>query len=320
MIIGFLSYSNVFASYIDTLCNDTAELNRIIEKLEPKIVSYVNLYCFKKAIELRCNIPPGFEPFGGLVGRDYSYRMYEKRGIVFSCNDTLNFAEREVDPNSRRGSEDVCAFFDWASTYLTLDDKLMRKNEEILVYPEIYGKKTIQKFTSCGGFFEILETEHDSIGSLIFSRREIRKYGETLSSRIEVWNKGKLVRTKYNDVNRSIVEKTPCYLKVLEPNETIIIQLDPEKERPVLTQKVAVDSNEVYEVIKYHWYPHCKKYHETKKLVEADLNQEKELNVSIKNEDDSPSHASPYKYYAIISVCIAVASVAIIRKRRRTRK
>jgi len=35
MIIGFLSYSSVFASYIDTLCNNTSELNRIIEKLEP---------------------------------------------------------------------------------------------------------------------------------------------------------------------------------------------------------------------------------------------------------------------------------------------
>jgi len=343
--------------YIDTLCYNDIELNKFKKKLNPKIAGFADFFCMeKKGIKeyySLCDDSFGEKEKKELQSDSYykNVRAYEKQGFLTSCDDTLNVKEREIDPRPHGGFDNTCnsGYF----IYLMLNNKLVHKREEISIYTDvddrtkeirkfincerycenycetfeeeretIYGKKGDEKWISCGGFMEILETKYDSSGNLIFSRREIRKNRGILSSRIEIWNKGKLVRTKYNDVNRSIVEKTPCYLKVLEPRgEEVILQLDPEKEPQTLTQKKVIDSAEVYEVIKYHWYPHCKKYHEAKKLAEDSLNQEKELNVSIKNEEDSfQSHTSPYKYYAIIAVCIAIASVAIIRKKRLFRK
>jgi len=245
---------------------------------------------------------------------------YTRKEFVSNCEDSLLNDYVEVDPRSCGGFDDVIIGGVPADIILYNNLGYVLKKEEVIIYTHENGTKTIQEWTSCGGFLEILETKHDYSGGLIFSSREIIKDRNILSSRIEVWSKGKLVKTKYNNINRSIVEKTPCYLKVLEPDETVIIQLDPEKEPPASVQEKIIYSAEVYDVVKYHWYPHCKKYYEAKKLAETNLNQEKEFNTSMKDNDDSLSHTLSYKYYAIIAVCIAIASVAIIRERRRAGK
>jgi len=345
------SFVNNYVSnhYIDTLCYNDIELNKLKKTLNQEVAGFADFYCLeKKGIK---KYDPTCDGNLNTQSDDYykNVRAYEKQGFLISCDDTLNAKEREIDPRPHGGFDNMCNsghFF-----YLMLNDKLVHKREKTSIHTNIdngtktirkfincerycekycdtleeenvtiYDKKGDEKWISCGGFIEILETKYDSSGSLIFSSQEIRKNREILSSRIEVWSKGKLVKTKYNNINRSIVEKTPCYLKVLEPNETIILQLDPEKEPPILTQEKIIDSAEVYEVIKYHWYPHCKKYYEAKKLAEANLNQEKGFDTSMKDSDISPSHTSSYKYYAIIAVCIAVASIAIIRKRRKAGK
>ncbi|MDR0516503.1 MAG: hypothetical protein LBH25_05600 [Fibromonadaceae bacterium] len=252
-----------------------------------------------------CNAPSEKErsEFDDYYKRTYAY---EREDILTSCDDTLNPEFREVDP---RG----CGFINTPPPTCQPPDEVY-KSEKIRIRTNEDGIKDTTKWTSCCNIHERLRTKHDSSDNLIYFEHEIKKDRNVLSSRVEIWNKGKLMRTKYDNVNRSIVQgKTPCFLKVLESKGDIDIILDPEKEPPGLTQKKVIDSAEVYDVIKYHWHPHCKKYHEAKKITEANFNSKEKPNAFAKDGDSS----SPYKYYAMIAVCVAIASVVVVRKRRK---
>jgi hypothetical protein len=226
-------------------------------------------------------------------------RVYKRADFVLNCDDSLSSDYIEVDPRPCRGifpNTTVPKFSLDSLRYIDINYYKARtfKTETFQIYT--YGNET-KTFTKdihikCGDF------------------------SKTIS---ESWNKDKLTRIRYNDVNRSIVERTPCYLKILEPKgEDVIIRIDPEKEPPALVHKVVVDSGEVYEAIKYHWYLHCKKYHESKNLA-ASLSSE-ELSDLTKDNDDSLPYPLPYKYYLIIAAFTMVAIVAIIYKRRKAGK
>jgi hypothetical protein len=241
---------------------------------------------------------------------DYYYknlRIYKRKGFVANCDDSLSFDFVEVDPRPCYGIPD-------AYTGPVYHQGHALKKETLEIYTDNNGTKTITENIDCGIFSRRFKIEHDFSDNLIHSLLEMRNGSNDHSSRFESWNKDKLMRIRYNDVNRSIVERSPCYLKVLGPkSEEVIIRIDPEKEPPALVQKVVIDSGEVYEAIKYHWYPHCKKYHESKTL-DTSLNSQKELDTSMKDS------SSPYKYYAIISICIIAASIVAIRRKWRTKK
>ncbi|MDR2999949.1 MAG: hypothetical protein LBU89_01685 [Fibromonadaceae bacterium] len=263
---------------------------------------------FIHAYENRCFfITPFSEEERSMLDDKYkNIRKYKRNGFVANCEDSLSNKYTEVDPRP-------CGMLDdntGGALYNSSGEVF--KDEEFTIYTYDDSSKIIRKWISCGGVLERFETKYDSNGNLTLSEREIRKFRKPLSFRVEVWNKGKLVRTKYNNINRSIVEKKPCLLEIIEPKgNSTFLHLDPEKEPPVLVQKDVIDSAEVYDVIKYHWYPHCKAYHETQKSIKTSNDTASIISATEKEP------AMPYKYYAIIVIFIVAASVLIIHKKRK---
>jgi len=240
-------------------------------------------------------------------------RLYERKGSVVYCSDTLgDYIEKNA--NDLGG-------FDYIEDDPFLPPGFTRKSESMFIYTNNNVSKDTTKMIFCGDIGEVIRTKYDSAGNLRASEYEVTKDRELISSRLEVWKGGKLVRIKYNNRPMSIVQgKTPCNLEIFEPSGKSLLVLDPKNKPDTLIRKITIDSAEIYDAIKYHWYPHCKKYYESKKSAEINLNQEKELDTFAKDDDSSSFYIYSYKCYAVIIACIAVASVAIIRKRRRAGK
>lgn len=242
-------------------------------------------------------------------------RKYEREGILASCDDSISSDYIEVHPlrtkfishNLRPGS-----FLKYESIYIHISDK---------------GTKDIKIYTSCGTISESITTTRDSIGNLISSKYLVYKNGDTLSSRLEFWRGNKLVRTKYNGVTRDIIQReTPCKIRVFDivKSESVYLTLDPKNKLDTLIQKHIIDSSEIYDVVKYYWYPHCKEYHEKHKTTEpledsisSYSNAKKEINISIKNDGDSLSSILLHKIIiGIVIVCIII----IFEKRKKRLK
>jgi hypothetical protein len=100
----------------------------------------------------------------------------------------------------------------------------------------------------------------------------------------------------------------------MEPRgKSVYLVLDPKNKPDTLIQKHVIDSAEVYDAIKYYWYPHCKEYHEKNKADEV-LKDTVSLILDAKNNDN-------YAYVVIIMVIgIVVACVVIIFKKRKRRE
>jgi len=265
----------------------------------------------------KCDIPFTEKERNSLEGYYKNVREHCRKGYVANCDDSLSSDYIEVDPRPIGGIPDAYT----GNPIYYQDYGLKREIVNIHTYDN--GTKEIRTSISCGEFSKTLETKYDPNDNLIHSLLEL-KNGRDVSSRFEVWSKGRLVRIRYNNIDRSIIEKTPCYLKILEPKgESVIIKLDSKKEPATLMQKVIINSSEVYDVIKYHWYPHCKEYHEKHKAVDSledsisfYSDTEKETNISAKNEGNFLSRILLYK---IIIIGIVVACIIIIRKKRKRR-
>jgi len=254
---------------------------------------------------------------------------YTREGLVANCNDSLSSDYIEIDPRPCGGMLDGLYSFCFNNS---IDDKLVRKCERIDIYKNDDGKKRTIKEIYCGNFFEKIVTIHDKKDSLLFSKHY-------------KWNGKMLIQTIDDGITRKIIPgKTPCYFTIVESSgDFVYFELNPKK---VISGSIKnrdnftsfIDGSSIfhgkysrsygkeygeYDAIVYHWHSFCKTNPEFEILIDTNdfnPNLEEDTCVSIKGNDSSPSHTSPYKYYAIIAVCIAVASVAIIRKRRKARK
>jgi len=248
--------------------------------------------------------------------REY-VREYEREDIVTSCDDTLNVEFQEIirDPDP------------WHATFLNTEDpnfsrdKRIFKKENIRIHvnDDKERAKLIVKTITCKDFREKIVEIYNKKDSLVFSKHY-------------KWKGKMLLQTIDDGIVRNIVPgETCCDFKVIEPSgDTVSFHLNPQEKLDTLI-KIRNDFDLVsymmnypnhpryervkYDAIIYSWYFHCEKYYETEKLLKSAGRPR--LNIE---EDISPSHTSSYKYYAIIAVCIAVASIAIIRKRRRAEK
>jgi hypothetical protein len=317
---------------IDKLCN-IAEFKKNRNKLDPEMISYVNLYCFKKAIELICDTQRDIfskedEQDESQEVKEY-YRKrhaYEKRGLVFNCNDSLNFKERKIDPRPKGGFTDRCFFFDGRSSYEKFNDTLKFKHEDIAIYTDDDGTKRVSKTIRCGNFREEIITIRNKKGRILLSKHY-------------KWNDNMLIQTIENGTIRKIIPgKTRCDFTIIEPSgDSVYFYLDPNKELDD-SIKVKNDSrffdymNEPefeagkYDAIiynYYNWRSLCEGYQDSEKPVEtpvSHLEQENEPNIKIESDNISLSYPPPYKYYAIISICIIAASIVAIRRKWRTKK
>jgi hypothetical protein len=182
-------------------------------------------------------------------------------------------------------------------------------------------------------------TIHDEKGNLLFSK-DYTYIGDDIG---EIRN-DKLVQTIDDGVVRNIAQgKTPCDFAIVEPSgDSVFFHLDAKKEPESVffTEFLGFMSffngynilfnegvkYEIHDAIIYHWYFRCKKYYETQELINSSddsafflLDTEIEQNIPV--EDNSfLSYISSYKYYLIITVCVTIAGVVVVRKRRKSGK
>jgi hypothetical protein len=245
---------------------------------------------------------------------------YEREGILASCDDTLTLSskEREVHPSG------CFTFLDGLTTHCPSSDneKLVRKCERTSIHTNYYeGMKQIEKEITCKDFHEKIVTLYDKKDSVLFFKHY-------------KWEGEMLIQTIDDDIVRNIIPgKTSCDFTIIEPSgDSISFHLHP-KQNPSgriknrnqfanymnghpLIQKFKVKAGK-HDAIIYHWQLYCKDYYETEELIRGThhLDMENEQEIAMKD-----GYASPYKHYAIISICIIAASIVALRKKWRTKK
>jgi hypothetical protein len=239
---------------------------------------------------------------------DYYKRMrnYKRESIVANCDDNIYSDYIEEDPRHTDG---------FVGYYVEGSEVILTKKEKLSIYTNYNGTKEITKRIFCGDIYEKIVTKRDSADNLISFEYEVDRNGKTISSRLEVWKGNKLVRTKYNGILRGISQrKTPCELEVVEPakGKTIYLVLDPKNKPDTLIQKHVIDSAEIYDAIKYYWYPHCKEYHEKNKADEV-LKDTVSLILDAENDGG-------YVYAMIVIIIGTVVACVIIIRKKRQRK
>jgi hypothetical protein len=166
--------------------------------------------------------------------------------------------------------------------------------------------------------------------------------GQLLFSKHYIWEGKMLVQAIDDGIVRNIVSgRTPCDFIIVEPSgDSIFFHLDPEKKLDT-SVKIRNDNNfftfiygsnffhhnkpsrlTTHDAIIYQRYSFCKFHHEIEKSAEytndtVSLYMTKESTISIKEDYNFLSYTSSYKYYAIAVVCVAIAGVAVVRKRRK---
>jgi hypothetical protein len=236
--------------------------------------------------------------------------VYEREDFLASCDDTLNVKEREVHP---RG----CGIINHIKP---ADDEIL-KHEHTGIYTNDDGTKETTKRITCKKNREIIVTIHDKKDNLLFSKHY-------------KWNGSMLIQTIDDGVVRNIIiGKTRCNFTIIEPSgDSVSFNLHPKKKLDP-SIKIRGDfqfSNYMrgddrkqeieigkYDAIIYQWHSFCKGSHEFE-APNSHLEQENEFDVT--DNDVSLSYTSPYKYYAIISICIIAASIVAIRKKWRMKK
>jgi hypothetical protein len=259
--------------------------------------------------------------------------MYERDGFLASCDDTLNVQEREIDIRLSDGEGMLNGFYS-ASCSNPDYYKSIRKCEKFRVRIKKDGAREIDKQIYCASkrFFEMFE-----IGS--FYERVIMIYDKNdclISSKHYKWNGKMLFQTIENGIVRNIIPgETRCDFTIIEPSgDSIFFNLHPKKNldpsikirgdmqflfymrEDKRRQKFEIGK---YDAIIYQWYSFCKGDYEFDPSVFYS-EQENEPDIEVEGNDISLSYTSPYKYYAIISICIIAASIVAIRKKWRMKK
>jgi hypothetical protein len=240
-------------------------------------------------------------------------RKYERQGIVAHCSDSVSSDYIEVNPRPIAGLSGYNVNEMAEQIIQILYPSHTLKGEIIRIDTDDDGTKETIKENYCKGVHEILK--YDRKGDLVSSEREIYKGGNIIFSMFENWNKGKLVRIKYNNFTMNISQgKTPCVIELFGTKGKSFLHLEPENEPATLTQKNTVDSSDAYDAIKYYWHPYCKEYHEKQKSAEP-------LRDTISFNSDTESESTQYKYYIIIVIGImSVMLVGIVIKYKRGKK
>jgi hypothetical protein len=242
-----------------------------------------------------------------------SMHGYERGGIVASCDDTLNIEAKEVDLT-------YAIFLNTENPNFNRDKRIFKK-ERIIVNVNDDGTRTISKNISCKNFRERIVTVYDKKDSLLFFKHY-------------KWKDKMLIRTIDDGIVRNIIPgKTCCDFTIIEPSgDSISFNLNHKKK---LGDSIKIRSRGQFlaymsgdqrrkrfeagkhDAIIYHWQLYCKDYYETEELIRGShrLDMEDEQEIAMKDD-----YASPYKYYAIISICIIAASIVAIRKKWRTKK
>jgi hypothetical protein len=158
---------------------------------------------------------------------------------------------------------------------------------------------------------ERIITIHDSRGSLLLSRHY-------------TWINKILAQTIEDGIVRNIVKKTPCdYIVIEEPSkDTVFFHFHPKKRitntsiRSGLGLAYAIKDPKhkfhgKYDVIIYELHSYCKENSDGM----LDLEEEQEI-----IEPESSNYFFPYKYYAIIIICIAIACIIMICKKRKSKR
>jgi hypothetical protein len=148
-----------------------------------------------------------------------------------------------------------------------------------------------------------------------------------------------LIQTIDDGVVRNIIPgKTPCYFTIVEPSgDSVSFKLNPKQRisgsikdgnnfstfmngKNLLFDyyKERHDDRKYgeHDAIIYHWHSFCKEDPDLEILAEtndSDSSSEEELDTSAKDGNSS----SPYKYYAMIAVCVTIAGIVVVRKRRK---
>jgi hypothetical protein len=243
--------------------------------------------------------------------------VYERDEFLASCDDTLSVKEQEVHP---RGCGIICG----DSPVDVYPDGTVLKTERISINTNYYeGMKKIHKTITCKDFRETIVAVYDKKDSLWFFKHY-------------KWKGKMLIRAIDGDIVRNIIPgKTCCDFIIIEPSgDSISFHLDPKKNLDdsikirnenqfsdymlghPLIQKFKVKAGK-YDAIIYHWQLYCKYYYETEELIRGNnrLDIEDEQEIVVKDD-----YEPPYKYYAIISICIITASIVAVRKKWRIKK
>lgn len=279
-----------------------------------KIVIFLSLV-FSHNIFAKCDASNGSAENHIDFLEDYykKIRKYERQGIVAHCGDSVSSDYIEVNPRPIAGLSGYETNEMAERIVQILYPSHALKGEIISIDTDDDGTKETIKENYCKGVHEILK--YDRKGDLVSSERKIYKGRHILFSMFENWNKGKLVRIKYNDFTVNIAQgKTPCVIELFGTKGKSFLHLDPENEPAALTRKNTIDSSDAYNAIKYYWHPYCKEYHEKQKSAEP-------LRDTVSFNSDTESESSQYKYCIIIVIGImSVMLVGIAIKYKRGKK